>query len=287
MGEGTSGRNPADVYYDIFPHSGCRYTGDSSDGSPLSEYACSQHKRWYPQMVGSNGSYHRRAGTDRSVVIWRRDRKCSDLICETLPWIYCKFPGIYYVGSCTYVQCSSKWLERRRTADYIWCASAENKSTLSGTSAQISGYSWVCGCCALHYIFPSVYSYIWWTCKREICRLVWLFRFSQPIYSGAVWERSGLSFQTGIYHWSGIHEQYLSDSLKRIQRFPGISETWSCKACQRDGRYRTWIRKRGHDVHGRSLDWYGTVYGRICIYRTGCCSWKCWKWCDPASVQWY
>ncbi len=41
----TSGRNPADVYYDIFPHSGCRYTGDSSDGSPLSGYAGSEYKR--------------------------------------------------------------------------------------------------------------------------------------------------------------------------------------------------------------------------------------------------
>ena len=31
--------------------------------------ALDQTMEKYPQMVGSNGSYHRRAGTDRSVVI--------------------------------------------------------------------------------------------------------------------------------------------------------------------------------------------------------------------------
>ncbi len=39
MGEGKSGRNPADVYYDFFPYSELRETGDSSDGSPVSGHA--------------------------------------------------------------------------------------------------------------------------------------------------------------------------------------------------------------------------------------------------------
>ena len=40
-----------------------------------------------------------------------------------------------------------------------------------------------------------------------------------------------------------IDQGYMNNTyripIKRIQRFPGISETRSCEACQRDGRYRT------------------------------------------------
>ena len=43
MGEGASGRNPADVYYDFFPYSCCGKTGDPSDGSSVSGYACGEY----------------------------------------------------------------------------------------------------------------------------------------------------------------------------------------------------------------------------------------------------
>ena len=45
MGEGTSGRNPADVYHDIFSHGSVGYSGDPSDGSSVSGYAGGEYKR--------------------------------------------------------------------------------------------------------------------------------------------------------------------------------------------------------------------------------------------------
>ena len=41
----ATGRNTADVYYDIVSYSSCRYAGNPLDGSPLSGYACSQYAR--------------------------------------------------------------------------------------------------------------------------------------------------------------------------------------------------------------------------------------------------
>ncbi len=43
--KGTSGRNPADVYYDIFPHRNIRQTGDPPYGPPVPGYAEGEHTR--------------------------------------------------------------------------------------------------------------------------------------------------------------------------------------------------------------------------------------------------
>ena len=40
-----SGRNPADVYHDIFSHGSVGYSGDPSDGSSVSGYAGGEYKR--------------------------------------------------------------------------------------------------------------------------------------------------------------------------------------------------------------------------------------------------
>ena len=45
LGEGTSGRDPADVYHDIFSHGSFRYSGDTPDGPSVSGYACCQYQR--------------------------------------------------------------------------------------------------------------------------------------------------------------------------------------------------------------------------------------------------
>ena len=41
----ASGRNPADVYHDIFSHGSVGYSGDPSDGSSVSGYAGGEYKR--------------------------------------------------------------------------------------------------------------------------------------------------------------------------------------------------------------------------------------------------